>query len=82
MNQLEKDISRLNEVIKNSYSLLYKLQAQLQRDGTCSHAKTVKYNWRHDDGYGRQTPISGQRCEICLAKDPWGSGRWSLPEVD
>ena len=34
----------------------------------CKHKYTVEYQWEHDNGYGRQTMISGLRCLTYLKK--------------
>lgn len=46
----------------------------------CTHpvAYLVDYQWEHDNGYGRQKWITGQRCRLCGAHQSWkGSSGWS-----
>ena len=45
-------------------------RAELRKD--CSHERVVEYQWEHDNGYGRQSQCTGQRCTICDRKWPWG----------
>jgi hypothetical protein len=43
----------------------------------CTHKYTAPYRWEHDNGYGRQHMIIGERCVSCDKRRPWsGSGAW------
>lgn len=52
--------------------------AQLQ--GICDHPHTTDYVWEHDNGYGRQTQISGLRCRFCGWVDLWKRGKFTDPK--
>jgi hypothetical protein len=45
----------------------------------CNHPVTEDYKWEHDNGYGRQTTISGKRCVHCLWVDLWNRGSFIDP---
>lgn len=42
----------------------------------CSHPVEFvrSYRWEHDNGYGRQSAMTGKICDICRSKDLWGTG--------
>ena len=45
----------------------------------CTHPPEAvrDYEWKHDDGYGRQRWLKGDECQLCLARKPWKSSvRW------
>lgn len=49
----------------------------LLKDGCAHPAEFVEeYKWEHDNGYGRQTMITGKRCKLCFATNNWGSKHW------
>lgn len=47
--------------------------------GNCDHSETEDYKWEHDNGYGRQTMITGKRCVFCLWVDLWSRGHFIDP---
>lgn len=49
----------------------------------CEHpSEFVKdYSWEHDNGYGRQTKMTGKWCHLCYGKDLWNSGTFSKSET-
>lgn len=49
----------------------------------CEHPESYRVDctWEHDNGYGRQTMVTGSRCNLCGAKQSWkGSSGWSRRE--
>jgi hypothetical protein len=45
----------------------------------CDHSKDEPYFWEHDNGYGKQTKITGRRCSYCGFIDFWSRGRFINP---
>lgn len=48
----------------------------------CTHPEEYRgeYRWEHDNGYGRQRWVTGDRCGLCGAKRAWkGHGVWIRP---
>ncbi len=45
----------------------------------CPHPSfaVIDYEWEHDNGYGVQSKVVGERCMICRSKKHWrGSSLW------
>ena len=38
----------------------------------CDHRKTEEYKWETDNGYGKQSIVTGIRCKYCHAEKSWG----------
>lgn len=56
-------------------SKIERLRARLR---TCTHSHTDDYEWEHDNGYGRQSRVTGERCVVCMMHRAWkGHGLWS-----
>lgn len=54
-----------------------RLRKQLGKD--CRHPVEHRHDfqWEHDNGYGRQTMITGVYCRLCKAEQHWkGHGLW------
>jgi hypothetical protein len=51
-------------------------KARAELGDSCSHPPEAraKYEWEHDNGYGRQSWNTGNRCRLCDATDPYK--RW------
>lgn len=57
-------------------SKIFELRSKLKAVG-CSHSLVEDFQWEHDDGYGRQKMITGDRCVLCKAEKHWkGSALW------
>jgi hypothetical protein len=47
----------------------------------CSHRYVVAWEWEHDNGYGVQKRIKGERCSCCLrTRGRAGTGPWYDPK--
>lgn len=60
-----------------------KIKAARARNTRCTHKYREDYKWEHDNGYGRQTMITGERCLSCDARNAWKepfAPSWSRPE--
>lgn len=45
----------------------------------CKHPSSAvsTYQWEHDNGYGRQSMVDAERCNICRSEKHWkGMGGW------
>lgn len=45
----------------------------------CKHPSfaVVDYTWEHDNGYGKQSMVTGERCMICRSEKHWkSSSNW------
>lgn len=51
-----------------------------ERGGPCDHPFVEDYQWEHDNGYGRQSMVTGKRCKLCHATNNWGSSYWVKPD--
>jgi hypothetical protein len=57
------------------------IRAELAK--TCEHPSSVvtDFTWEHDNGYGRQSMVTGQRCTVCRAEKRWKNhGSWTTEE--
>jgi hypothetical protein len=70
---LQKKTAELIELQTEIYNLRRKL-----RDN-CDHSETQSYVWEHDNGYGKQTNITGKRCVFCWFVDLWNRGNFIDP---
>ena len=50
-----------------------------QLQGICDHTQTALHGWEHDNGYGRQTQMTGKRCVFCGWVDLWNNNRFTDP---
>lgn len=69
-----KRIARINDRLEL-------MRKQLAVD--CKHPSSAVYefDWEHDNGYGRQTMMKGERCLICRAEKRWKSSTlWTTEE--
>ena len=59
------------------YNEIRKIEERIHNN--CAHQLTEEYRWEHDNGYGRQTYISGVRCTLCGSIDHWRDDRFIHP---
>lgn len=48
----------------------------------CTHPaeRVTEFQWTHDDGYGKQSQMIGNRCSVCGAEKLWKSSTlWTKP---
>lgn len=74
VKSLQRSLLRNREKQKKIFEEGYNIQLQLE--SICDHTLTEPYSWEHDNGYGRQTDICGNRCVYCRAEDVWGRGNF------
>jgi hypothetical protein len=80
MNPQKAQLKRLNELKEVAVAAHNKWQKYREKLAlVCEHPSdmVVDYTWEHDDGYGRQTMITGKQCVVCFAKDHWNRGMFS-----
>lgn len=56
--------------------------ARIAAAKSCQHPVEARedYRWEHDNGYGRQSWVTGERCTICRHQRSWkGSSTWWDP---
>lgn len=78
VKQTQQKLLRTREKIKQLYELSSALVQKLQ--GTCDHSLVAPWDWEHDNGYGRQSMIKGQRCLYCGWVDWWNRGTFRNPD--
>lgn len=72
LKKQQRDLLKTRKKITDLYVKAWDLENALK--GVCDHSSSKEYRWEHDNGYGRQTMISGRICVYCRAIDPWGRG--------
>ncbi len=83
MTSAQRRFFNLREAVRASVG---RMQAAVEAarkelvDG-CDHPPefVVDYRWEHDNGYGKQSWVTGKRCEICESTNNWGSTLWVKP---
>jgi hypothetical protein len=48
----------------------------------CTHPNPTTWTWEHDNGYGKQSKVEGQRCGLCGAIKHWASSSLWLTRED
>lgn len=76
VQDLQREIIQTETEIRHLHDRLGFLRSGLLE--ICDHSQTESYVWEHDNGYGRQTMITGKRCVFCLKVDRWNRGVFSL----
>lgn len=72
----QEKLLQIREELRQTERLADEIKAAIITEG-CLHPDPEPYQWEHDDGYGRQTMITGRRCRFCGAKKPWRDmGSW------
>ena len=83
VKSIQKELLKKKETITKLYKEIYELEKELHADTTgkniCDHSKTEEFHWEHDNGYGRQSKMTGKRCVYCGWKDLWNHGRFCNP---
>jgi len=73
---LETRILQLREQIQDLCVLEKSLVEEILP--VCEHTSVEEYVWEHDNGYGRQSWHTGERCRVCRKRRSWpGHGVWS-----
>jgi hypothetical protein len=76
--QIQKELTKKREKSSKLRDEIDGLVKQLQ--GVCDHSQTDAYQWEHDNGYGRQSKMSGKRCMYCGWIDLWNNGTFHNPK--
>lgn len=79
---LEERVKRARTAIGALTKTCYKLRQELIASRACTHSDVSDFPWESDNGYGRQSRMTGRRCDLCGAVDRWGRGKFEYPEED
>ncbi len=88
LQQLEREyaaITRARAVLTAKAQQLAARTAALRTAAAlvCTHptAYRAEFTWEHDNGYGRQSRVTGERCNLCGQQKRWKSmSSWQAAE--
>lgn len=78
---LSKAIKDSEQSSKDHAKTIADLRAKLGKSCTHPMESQFDFQWEHDNGYGRQTMVTGVYCKLCLAEKHWKtSSLWTYQE--